>query len=73
MGKHKAKFWERPAAYVPWAVDEARDVFLENVRKARLTGDWSAAHGSRVRGRVETQVRVWSDHLGLQRVVKRWW
>lgn len=72
MGKHKAKLWERPAAYIPWAVHEAHVKFLIAWNKAQMTGDYTEVIGLRMRGRQGSMVRQVSDSLRVRRP-KKWW
>ena len=72
MAKHKARFWEHPAAYVPGEVRRAREDFLVWVGMAQLTADWYPAIEGRMRGRVGTRVRAWSDRLKTGHP-KKWW
>lgn len=63
MAKHKAGFFERPAAYIPKQVSAARSKFA----LAMLDNDRALARTIRVRGRVGSTIREWSDSLGP------WW
>lgn len=59
VAKHKAKWWDRGQAYIPHDVVAAREAFAEAVR----SNDIDAARKARVRGRVGSQIRLWSDAL----------
>lgn len=72
MGKHKAKWFERPEAYVKWEVLEAYERFLLAWDTAQMTGDYTQAINLRMRGRVGSIVRQVSDSL-LVKQPKRWW
>ena len=72
MGKHSAKWFERPATYTSWSVDEARKDFLAAFAVAQITGDYLDAVALRMRGRTGSVVRRLSDLLHV-RVPKKWW
>lgn len=59
MSKHKATIFNRPAAYVPWHVVAAREAFVRAVQ----ANDLDTARSLRMRGRVGSQVRAYSDAL----------
>ena len=72
MAKHKAKWNEHTAAYISHGMLRAYQDFIEAVNIAKLTGDWDDALGKRLRGRVGSKVRAYSDMLRI-RVPKKWW
>lgn len=63
MGKHKAKFNDRPAAYVKKEVVIARSLFA----MAMIDRDFALARTLRMRGRTGTMTREWADRTGP------WW
>ena len=72
MAKHKARFWDHPAAYESHALTNARAEFLRWARFGSTTGNWIPALELRLRGRQGSQVRAWSERLQV-RTPKRWW
>ena len=59
MAKHKARFWEHPAAYETWSVYWAREAFYDAI----LANDIKLAQALRVRGRAGSRIRSWSDAI----------
>lgn len=72
MSKHKAKWSDHTAAYITHDVERAYREFVDAVTLAKFTGDWNDALGKRMRGRVGSKVRLYSDMLCV-RVPKKWW
>lgn len=73
MAKHKARFWEHPAGYITHDAMAAYSRFSSAFRIARLTGDWTAARATVMRGRVGSPIREMSDVVMSGKTTLRWW